>query len=150
MKPMRIALFLVLALSGCATFSLKYEERSASGIIDLINGGKAEALADLSALPFLFDAEMLLAREDVETLWKNLVASGFSLPNPRIVHIEPAAPDLSSVFSDSKEVEVFFKKYVPQRSSFLSVQSDEGEFFFVLAGLADGKRKIVAFKGPVQ
>jgi hypothetical protein len=150
MKPILSVFLLLLMVAGCATFSLKDEERGFTTVINLINDDHSDTLASISTVPFLFDGEILLVKQDVEVLWKNAIAAGFELPKPQIVDIEPAKPDMASIFSDSKEVAVFFKKYLPKNAVFASVKSDNGEYLFILGERISGVPRIVAFKGPVQ
>jgi hypothetical protein len=143
-----VPVLLLVAVVGCATFNPKEEERGLSAVISLLNKGDGDALAELSSIPFLFDAEILLVKQDVEILWKNAVKAGFTIANPRIVDIEPADTGMAKLFSDSMEVEVFFKKYIPKRAVFARVQSDSGTYLFILGDHVGGLPTIVAFKGP--
>ncbi len=143
-----LSFFLILLVAGCATFNPVDEERGLASLIALIDRGDAAALAELTNVPFLFDAEILLVKQDAETLWTNAAKSGFTIEDPRVTVIEPADASYAKLFSDSMETSVFFNKYLPKRAVFARVESDSGAYLFVLGERVKGIPTITAFKGP--
>jgi len=146
MKKILIPLICIFVIASCVTFEV--DEDEVSKIIKLINTGDSTKLAQLTQTPFLLDAEIIALEDDAALFWKNLAEARFSLANPQLVDIIPVAEETYKLFSESWEVEVFFKKYVPPRSVVAEIKADNGSVLLLLDGEKKGHAQILGIKGP--
>ena len=143
--PGCLALLVVLAISACATFEVTEEE--AAKVIALINKGDVQTLASITAVPFLLDGEIIALEGDALILWTNLKKAGVAMKNASIVSLSPLREDDWQRFSSSWEVNVFFKKYVPQDTKLAEIECDDGRFLLLLDGRTKKHASIVGIKG---
>lgn len=144
------ALFAIAAMvciTGCATLSAGFAARDVEKAVDLINSQNASELSRHSSTPFLFEGEMLLRNTDVEAVWSNLSGNGFELKNPIIIETSKSDETTYRVFSESEEMEIFFRKYIPEDSILGKIDTDEGTFHILLGRGVDGYPAILGITG---
>ncbi len=134
-----------ILFSGCASMGVPGDD-DVQAALELISGGDSALLQKSSRLPFLLDSEILLGESEVSLLWRGLAEGGFVFHNPVIEDVFPANPEIYTLFGDSMDVEVFFRKYLTPRDSIIRFQSDEGVFLLILSSRKTG-RKIVGLSG---
>ncbi|MBI9103585.1 MAG: hypothetical protein JEY99_14320 [Spirochaetales bacterium] len=141
------SILLLILISGCATIGISREEE-VQGAIRLIDAGDADALKASSRLPFLLDGEVILGESELNLLWEGLSAAGFSFHNPVIDEVFPAEPEHYTLFGDSMDVEVYFKKYLQAKDAIVLFHAEEGAFVLILSSRKTGS-KIAALGGGV-
>lgn len=138
----------VLLLGGCASLQRSRDEGSMERISALINEGRAEQLAAMSALPFLLDQEIVVLRRDVDSFWAAAIEAGYRIEEPALESGEKIGPESYSQFYDSFEVRTYFKKYLSKNTRMLTLLTNTGQRVSLLVALAPGGRTIHGFKGP--
>jgi hypothetical protein len=122
-------------------------DKEVDKVVALIGAGDTDRLEKLTALPFLFDGEIIALPGDAGVLWQNLKAAGITLKGAKLIGITPARVDSYKLFADTWEVSVFFKKYVPKNGAIAEVRSDTGNYLLLLGGFAlDGYARIIGLK----
>ncbi len=143
--------FLILAaaicVTGCATLSAGFAARDVEKAIELINTRNASELSRHSNTPFLFEGEMLLRGSDVEAVWHLLSENGFELKNPVIAETTVSDDATYKVFSESQEMEIFFRKYIPAGSTLGRIDTDDGTYHLLLGRGVDGYPAILGITG---
>jgi hypothetical protein len=137
-------------LGSCATAPYMPSEKKVDRLVALIDRGGVGAVKGLVSAPFLLDGEILLRQADVDSAWSNLKAASFSLGSPAIASIERIGPDSSSLFADTMDVRVFFKKYLDKNSVLVALDSAGGRYYLILNREVSGYPRIQGFKGPVK
>ena len=137
----------VIVFTGCATLSAGIAARDVERAVGLINSRDAFELKRHSSVPFIFDGEMLLRGSDVEAVWHNLSENGFELKNPVIAETKKSDERTYKVFSDSQEMEIFFRKYIPAGSTLGRIDTDDGIFYLLLGRGVDGYTAILGITG---
>lgn len=145
-----ISLFFILLLAGCTTLTMKKQEAHIHEIIQLINNGESEKLIDSSQIPFLYDSEIILLQKDLHFIWKGLSDAGFSIHNPVIKSIEYIDEQSYSLFTPSKEGEMFFTRHLPEKTILTTVSTPGGTFYFLTRDRKNGAAAIFGMKGPIQ
>jgi len=143
-------LLFLFILGGCATLNIREQEESIHDIITLINKGENNTLMSISAIPFLFDSEIILLKNDISLIWENLAKAGFSIHDPAVKEIGYIDEEIYALFSPSMEVKTFFKKYIPEKAVLATISSKEGAFYFITGGKRTGPATLFAMKGPVK
>ena len=143
--------FLILAaavfITGCATLSAGFAARDVEKAVGLINSQDAAELSRHSSTPFLFDGEMLLRGSDIDAVWLHLSENGFKLKNPVIAETIKSDDTTYKVFSESQEMEIFFRKYIPAGSTLGRIDTDGGTFHVLLGRGVDGYPAIIGITG---
>ncbi len=145
-KTVPAAVLLATVLTACASLRSVQKEGDVLALADLINTGDAGTLAELSAVPFLFDREILLLSRDTQILWENLTEGGFLLSSAEVVRIGEVDGESSLIFDDSMDVELFFRKYVPETSRIAVVEGDDFTATLILNDKENGYPKILGIK----
>lgn len=148
---MRIKLLSLLIIIGfmaaaCSTVPFARREENIMKAVDLINLGDTARLAELSQQPFLFDAEIVMMERDIEMMWKNISEAGFRIINPELVEAMEIDSKSYAQFGNSFEVETYFKKYLPEETTFARIVAENGEFLFLLHGKQEEYPQIYGFK----
>jgi hypothetical protein len=131
---------------SCASLQYVQKDEDVLKLIELINRGESETLTKLSLVPFLLDGEILMLKGDAGRLWENLKNSGFRLNGAAVAAIEPVSDTSFSTFSDSMEVEVYFKKYVPESAKIAHVEAEGVSCTMILNGKDEGFPMIMGLK----
>jgi hypothetical protein len=138
------------ALSSCATAPYTPSEKKVERLVALIDRGGVGAIKGLASAPFILDGEILLRQADVDSSWSNLKAAGFSLGEPTIASIVRIGTDSYSLFADTMDARVFFKKYLDKNSVLVALDSSSGRYYLILNREVSGYPRIQGFKGPVK
>ncbi len=139
-----------LSLGACATGPYLQKEDRILALADVINRGGVNEVPGLSAPPFLFGGQIILAENHVAALWRNLHAAGFRLRDVRIAKIRPAAGDDYRIFGEGADVKTFFRKYVDGNTSIVRIESRAGTCHLLLNKPVQGYPRIQGFTGPFQ
>lgn len=134
-------------VSGCATLGTRYAERNVEKAIALINSGDAGALGRYSSDEFIFGREILLRSSDIEAVWNHLIENGFALINPVVSGTYESDDTTFAVFSESEEMEIFFKKYIPPGSTVGKIETSDGTFYVLLGRGIEGYPAILGITG---
>ncbi len=137
----------VITIAGCATFGAGYAARNVQKAVELINSKNALELSRHSSTPFLFDGEMLLRHSDVEAVWRHLSENDFELKNPIIAETATTDDSTYKIFSESQEMEIFFRKYIPDNSTLAKIYTEDGEYHLLLGRAVDGYPAILGITG---
>ena len=139
-----------ILLSGCATLGTGSSQRSVEKGISLINSGDVRTLMEHTAIPFVFDGEILMRSGDVRILWENLGNNDFAIEDVSGITTSPVSADSFRLFSDAKEVEFFFQKYVPEETYTANITSSSGDFVMLFGEMEDGYPQILGIAGPKE
>jgi len=143
-----LLLLAVASLLSCASIQRSQDIRSMENFSQLINAGKAGDLIGMSAVPFLLDREIIVLDGDIETLWNNIVAAGYTVDEPELERGVAVIEESYLEFNDSMEVKVFFEKYAGKKARLLELKTSSGQRLLLLFELTFGGRQIRGFKGP--
>jgi hypothetical protein len=136
--------------ASCASGPYVQNEPGVYKLVDLINKGGINEVKGLSDAPFLFDGEILLLSDDVNSLWNNLKSAGFKLEGAKIASIERLGADSYKAFADSLDARVFFSKYLNQDTSLVRIAAQNGVWLFLLNREVAGFPRIQGMRGPVK
>lgn len=143
------AAVVLLLLVSCSTVPFAQRPANALRIVRLFNSGDIQSLDTISQVPFLFNGEIVELREDVNTIWTNLVKSGLKLDEAQVADAKAIGPDSYKQFSDTMEVQVFFGKYLPKGTALVRVAFTGGSFDLLLDGARRGYPVVIGIKaGP--
>lgn len=137
-------------LSGCATFGTGSSQTPVDGVISMINSGDAGTLVEASALPFVYDGEIIMRVGDIETLWKNLSRNDFRIDDVRKIETAQISASSFRLFSPSKEMEFFFQRYVPDDAYTARLSRNSGDFILLLGEVDTGVLQILGMSGPKE
>jgi hypothetical protein len=140
-----LAMFAAAALTGCAT--LGGGAGNVGKAVSLINQSDAELLTQNSAVPFIFEGEVLLRRSDVAAVWRNLSINGFRLSEEDVFDAGNIDDTTFRIFSDAEEMRVFFSKYVPFGSTLGRIKSGGKEYHVILGNVSGGYPQILGITG---
>jgi hypothetical protein len=115
--------------------------------VSLINQGDAPALTESSAVPFVFDGEILLRASDVGAVWRNLSINGFRLDSEGVMGTSRVDDTTYQVFSEADEMRIFFSKYVPSGSVLGTVQSGGKTYYLLLGRMSGGYPQLLGIAG---
>lgn len=150
---MRIRFLLLIAavvlISSCATVPVAQRESRIMALVDRINGDSLTRVVEVTSVPFVLDREILALEADVRTMWSNMRDAGFVLVNPKIDEIIPLRSESYKRFGDTMDMRVFFEKYVPEDATLVRINSDNGDFLFVLGDRFWGVPRMYAMTGPL-
>ena len=142
-----VALALIVIISGCATLRAGFAKRDVQKAVELINSQEADALSFHSGRPFIFEGEILFRSADIEAVWRHLSDNGFAFNNPRIVEAYRSDESTYKVFSESEEMKLLFKKYVPAGSTVGRIDTEEGSYYLLLGSGTGGYPAIIGLTG---
>jgi hypothetical protein len=150
MAYMKKILFLLPAIGvlmfSCASLKYVQKEGDVLKLADLVNSKDSKTLAEISASPFLFDAEIIMLPGDLERLWENMADAGLVMENPMVTEIKEVREETPLLFGASMEIKAFFQKYLPETARMARVSADSGNFIFLLDGKEHGYPKIHGVK----
>ncbi len=141
------ALTVALLLASCSTFQRMSDERGASWVARMLGEGNAAGLAKASSSPFLLDGEIVALSEDTTAFWDGMVKAGLSI-DPELSRALPVGGDAWREFGSTRDVKVFFGKYVAEGARLFELPSAGGRHVLVLYRSSWGSRTIYGFKGP--
>jgi len=136
-----------VAITGCATLKAGLAVRNFEKAVELINSQDVEALTRHSGKPFIFDREILFRTSDIEAVWRHLSENNFSLNNPVITVSGESGDSLHKLFSDSDEMEIIFRKYIPSDAAVGAIATDNGVYMLLLGSGTEGYPSILGITG---
>ena len=142
-----LVLAAALITTGCATLGEGIANRNVEKAIELINARDAGALTLHSGKPFIFEGEALFRPVDTEAVWRNLAENGFFLENPVVTSVGKVDSTTYMIFSDSKEMEILFRKYIPEKSTLAAVETAGGTYHLLLGSGTGGYPSILGITG---
>lgn len=145
-----LAAAILTVVSGCSTLAFAGREDTVQEVVQLINFGEPEELIGLSQPPFVLDGEILFSEGIVSDFWQGFRQSGFLLKDARPVVTEEVSPGTYTRFSESKEMEIFFAKYLVERAVCVDLETAEGVVYLLLGEKKGDHPAILGFKGPVR
>jgi hypothetical protein len=123
---------ILFTVTACASLRYNQKQEDILGIVELVNSGQEELLADLCQIPFLFDGEILMMRGDAGIVWRNLISAGFQLSQAEVSGIEKTGEESYLQFGDTMDVRTFFAKYVPPTARLALVKSADFSLTLIL------------------
>ncbi len=152
MKKLKTMILVLLAVSmaSCAGFSGVVKESNVMDAVENLNSGNAAALVEGSALPFVFDGEILESDTQLKLLWNGLADAGFSIDNPMILQQRPVTAEDGDLFSQYWEIQTYFKNLITEDDIFVEVQGAGTSAYMIFRSYPKEGVKIRAFKGVVQ
>jgi hypothetical protein len=145
---MAAALVAALALASCASVQRAHDLGVVQQMADLINEGRAQQLASISAVPFLLDGEIVPLKADVDAFWAGIVKAGFRVESPTLAGGAPVDASIWQKFSSSAEVQWYFTRYVKKGARVLDLGTSTGKHILVLTQRGFPSDRIMGFKGP--
>jgi hypothetical protein len=118
--------------------------------VDLIDSGGIGAIKGLAEAPFLFDGEILALQADVDALWGNLKAAGFTLGAVKVASVAKIDAETYTYFAPSMEVKTFLAKRVDKNCALVALDSASGRYYLILNREVSGYPRIQGFRGPVK
>jgi len=142
------SLLAMLSFASCSSVPPSQKASRVEKLVEELNTEDTERLIELSARPFLLDAEIINREEDVRILWTNLRDSGFSFANAYILSIDPALPAHFARFSNDPETQAYFEKYLSGDAALVQLQTDYGRFLLLTGSKLGRIPLIYGFTGP--
>ncbi len=136
-----------LALGGCASLQRSVDEGNAARVARLLSEGKGAELAKISASPFLLDGEIIALPGDVAGFWDGVAKAGLRL-DPALSRAVPVGAESWREFGQSREVKVWFSKYVAQGVRLFELRTVNGGRVLLLVREGLFSRTVYGFKGP--
>ena len=143
------ACVLTAALS-CATAPPAPAEEDVRGVTELAAAGETEILTAQSHVPFLFDGEILGRGQDVAEMWRLIVGAGVFEAETTLGALSGVGPGSYRLFADSKQVELFFSKYVSENASTAVVETPAATVILLLDGRSEGYSRIAGMRVDVR
>lgn len=142
-----VGLAVLFILASCSTLQRMSDEKGAAWVAQRLNEGDSAALAATSASPFLLDGEIIALPEDTATFWDGMVKAGVKL-DPELSAAVPVGADTWREFGSTRDVQVFFGRYVADGARLFELPTSKGRKALVLYRSSWGSRTIYGFKGP--
>ena len=142
-----IALAVVLLFASCTSLQRMSDERGAAWVAQELNGGNAADLAAVSSSPFLLDGEIIALPADTAAFWNGMAKAGLKL-DPELSRAVEIGADSWREFGSSRDVKVFFEKYVAEGARLFELRTVDGRKVLVLYRASWGSRRLYGFKGP--
>ncbi|MGA2479859.1 MAG: hypothetical protein ABSG63_13995 [Spirochaetia bacterium] len=146
--PLAVLLAAALGVTSCASFQRARDQGTIRQMVDLINAGRADNLASISATPFLLDGEIIPLQADVAAFWTGIVKAGFRVEGATYQGGVPVGPDAYRQFAETMEVKSFFTRYVKDGGRILDLATSDGRHIRLLTKSDFFSGKIIGFKGP--
>ena len=137
----------MITLASCTTLQRMSDEKGAAWVAQQLNDGNTAELAAISSSPFLLDGEIIALPEDTASFWNGMAKSGVKLDAELSRSLE-VGTDSWREFGSSREVMVFFGKYVKDGARLFELPTESGRCVLVLYSSSWGTRKLYGFKGP--
>ena len=131
-KTILILIFLTV-LSSCTTIYMNESKSAAEEVVDSLNRGDSSLPIHMSRVPFVFDGEIIIAETSVSKVWNGLVKAGFIVTNPVITSISPVVSTDYALFRSSWEMEMFFKRNIPEFSYKVTIEGIDGEVLMLIS-----------------
>ena len=142
-----LSILAFILLASCSTVPFARRESSVKAVTALVNAKDHQKLIRLSETPFLLDEEIIIMPGDVAFFWETALQNGLVIKEYTVESITPGEAEDYKYFSDSREIEIFFTKYVHEDSSIAKITSSSGVFFLLLTGKDGRYPRIFGFKG---
>jgi hypothetical protein len=141
------ALAVLTVLASCSTLQRMSDDKGAAWVAQRLNEGYAAELAAISSSPFLLDGEIIALPEDTATFWEGVAKAGLRL-DPELSRAVTVGVDTWREFGSSREVRVFFQKYVAEGARLFELPTMNGRHVLILYRSSWGSRMLFGFKGP--
>jgi len=140
-------LVIVFLFTSCSTLQRMADEKGAAWVAKQLNEGRAAELAAISSSPFLLDGEIIALPEDAAVFWDGLAKAGVKL-DVELSRALEVGTDTWREFGSTRDVQVFFGKYVAEGARLFELPTVNGRRVLVLYRSSWGSRKLYGFKGP--
>lgn len=133
-------------VAGCS--SLLNENQAGAEAVSLarqVNAGQVDALAGTSSRPFLFEGEILPTEAMLNDLWQGLTDGGVTFDDPTVREVRVVDGESFKVFANSWEVEVWFKRYVPDPAYLVFLDTAEQQLVILLDRNRKNPRRVMGF-----
>ncbi len=124
---------LVVSLSSCQSYYMRGGKNAAEEVVKSLNMSDSSKPVQMSTVPFLFDSEIIVAETAVSKIWNGLVDAGFVITDPVITSISPVISEDYTLFRSSWEMEVFFKKNIPELCYKVKIEGVNGEVLMLIS-----------------
>lgn len=140
----------MIAAFSCATAPPVQTEEDVRAVTALAAAGETGKLTEQSHIPFLFDGEILVRSRDAAEMWRLIAASGLFGENPPVADFSGVGPESYTLFSDTKQVELFFSKYVSDHARIAVIDTPHAILTLLLDGKSEGYSRIAGMKVDVR
>ena len=142
-----VAAVFVLFIASCATVDIGSSYEREQKAVSMVNEGSTALLVDNTAVPFVFEGEILLRRSDIEAVWENLAANGFSIQNPEIIRSKRVRADTYMTFAETEEMRMYFGKYIGPSTTVVEIRAANGEFRLLIGADVEGYPQLLGITG---
>ncbi len=105
---------------------------TAEEVVASLNKGDTSFPVQISTVPFIFDGEIVVAETSVSRIWTGLVNTGFTVTNPIVTSISPVDLTDFVLFRNSWEMEIFFKRNIPEFCYKITIEGIDGELLLLV------------------
>lgn len=126
------AILACFIMISCASTTDRRARDEAAEWTSAIETGDIDALTGGSGLPFLFEGEILPTAAIVRDLWAGLGKSGYGFDPAGEVSLFDVDEQTWKTFSDSREVEIWFRRHAPKRASVARIPTTGGGIVLIL------------------
>jgi hypothetical protein len=144
-----ILIFLLIIFASCTTMKAVPGNRSVERFIELYNSGDTERMTEMTSVPMLIDGEIVARSSDADFFWSRLSDVGFNFSSMENYTVELITENSQFLFGNTKEVSLFFDKYVPDTAVIVKIYNPGGDFILLLSGRKGRYPFIFGFTGPV-
>ena len=148
MKILKRLFFVILPIFffSCASMGSGFYEETGLSVTEQLNKGMHETLSEESSYPFLFESEILASESQVKMLWEGLVKAGYSLDAPFVSLNRAVLTEDALLFADSREISVFFDKYIEKKDRIILVEGSDVAFYLLLRKMDKGEYNLLGWK----
>ncbi len=136
--------FSLVAFVSCVSTDTALPSASIERTVELFSSGTVGEIVSIAAMPFLFDAEIIVRESDLRTIVSALKNSSIDFAPAAITSIQDGAEAFAAVFGSSYEVTVFARKYVPDGAVLLDFETDRYRAAMLLGDRIGRYRSILA------
>lgn len=147
---MGAAVLIMLFAASCTTVPVSQRDNRVEALITELNTADIDRVMELSARPFLFDGEIIILESDLQTMWTNLRAAGFTFDSATIQELGPVTDTTYLSFGDTMDVRVWFEKYASDDAALATVETSYGTFLIITGDQVERLPYIFGFTGPQE
>lgn len=143
-----IALAVVVVIAGCATVPPAQDNDRVAELVAMLESADGAAVADQSAVPFLYNRELVARRADVALLWNTLSEYGFSFAGAQLDQVSPISE--GDIDPGTFDEQVYVDR-LPEDAALAVVRIDGiGRMELILGGELDRLPMIYGMRGPLR
>lgn len=143
-----IALAVVVVIAGCATVPPAQDTDRVAELVTMLESADGAAVADQSAVPFLYNRELVARGADVALLWNTLGEYGFSFAGAQLAEVRPLSA--GDVDPGTFDEQVYLDR-LPEDAALAVVQiAGIGRMELILGGELDRLPLIYGMRGPLR